>query len=137
MNRLMAHLAAPAIALALFAAPVSAAPASPQALSSVEKTAKAGSNVADVQMRRGFRGNRGWRGNRFRGGRWGYRRRGSNAGAIIGGLVAGALIAGAIRESRASSGDIERCEATYRSFNPRTGTYVGYDGVERVCPYLN
>lgn len=136
MTRFSARFAAPAIALALLAAPVTAAPASPQALSSIGKSAQAGSNIVDVQRRGGWRGNRGFRGNRFRGGR-GYGRRGSNAGAIIGGLVAGALIAGAVRESRASSGDFERCEATYRSFNPRTGTYVGYDGVERVCPYLN
>jgi hypothetical protein len=25
------------------------------------------------------------------------------------------------------------CSGRYRSFNPRTGTFVGYDGVERFC----
>lgn len=25
------------------------------------------------------------------------------------------------------------CEGTYRSFNPRTGTFVGYDGMEHFC----
>ena len=29
-----------------------------------------------------------------------------------------------------------RCAATFRSFDPDTGTYVGYDGVRRRCPYL-
>ncbi len=25
------------------------------------------------------------------------------------------------------------CEGTYRSFNPRSGTFVGYDGLEHFC----
>lgn len=65
------------------------------------------------------------------------RHRGIGGGAIIGGIVAGALIAGAIRESRASGGDIERCEQTYRSFDASSGTYTGYDGERHICPYLN
>jgi hypothetical protein len=35
-----------------------------------------------------------------------------------------------------SGGGYARCEATFRSFDPATGTYVGYDGVRRMCPYL-
>lgn len=62
--------------------------------------------------------------------------RGFGAGAIIGGVVAGALIAGAIRESRASDSDFERCRDEFRSFNPRTGTYTTYSGDTVVCPYL-
>lgn len=27
----------------------------------------------------------------------------------------------------------EYCDARYRSFNPRTGTYTGYDGYEHFC----
>ncbi len=35
------------------------------------------------------------------------------------------------------SGDgYARCRATFRSFDPASGTYVGYDGVRRRCPYL-
>jgi hypothetical protein len=33
-------------------------------------------------------------------------------------------------------GGVSRCAATFRSFDPRTGTYMGYDGVRRACPYL-
>jgi BA14K-like protein len=35
-----------------------------------------------------------------------------------------------------SGGGVARCEATFRSFDPATGTYMGYDGVRRACPYL-
>ncbi|MGL4975201.1 MAG: BA14K family protein [Bosea sp. (in: a-proteobacteria)] len=28
----------------------------------------------------------------------------------------------------------ESCAQRYRSYNPETGTYVGFDGVERFCP---
>ncbi|MFV0294825.1 MAG: BA14K family protein [Hyphomicrobiaceae bacterium] len=31
---------------------------------------------------------------------------------------------------------IERCADRFRSFNRRTGTYITYGGVERLCPYL-
>lgn len=38
-----------------------------------------------------------------------------------------------------SGGDpdaIARCASRFKSFNANTGTYVTYDGEERVCPYL-
>lgn len=82
---------------------------------------------------RSFRGDRGDHRN------YGYshrRHRGIGGGAIVGGIIAGALIAGAIRESRADSSDVSRCEDAYRSFDLATGTYVGYDGERHVCPYL-
>jgi hypothetical protein len=28
---------------------------------------------------------------------------------------------------------VDRCLARYRSYDPRTDTYVGYDGYERRC----
>lgn len=34
-------------------------------------------------------------------------------------------------------GGEQRCAATFRSFDAATGTYVGYDGVTRLCPYLD
>jgi len=90
------------------------------------------SNIADGRWAR--RGN--WDG--WRGGRW-WRR-----GAIVAGApwywygnddwydgdygYVGVAVDG---------GDpIDRCRARYRSFDPATGTFVGYDGVRRRCPYL-
>lgn len=34
---------------------------------------------------------------------------------------------------RSPSGHVERCLARYRSYDPRTDTFVGYDGYERRC----
>jgi hypothetical protein len=34
----------------------------------------------------------------------------------------------------ASGGDVRSCEAHYRSYNPATGTYLGYDGAYHHCP---
>jgi len=31
---------------------------------------------------------------------------------------------------------MQRCADTFRSFDPRTGTYVTYQGETRFCPYL-
>ncbi len=61
-----------------------------------------------------------------------YRPNGLAIGAgIVGGIIAGAAIADAAQQDGYS-----RCAAEFRSFNPETGTYVGYDGVVRACPYL-
>ena len=38
--------------------------------------------------------------------------------------------------SRDDDDAVARCASRYRSFNPRTGTYVNNDGEERLCPYL-
>jgi hypothetical protein len=64
------------------------------------------------------------------------RGRGWGVGALIGGIVGGALIASAIREGRADDRDMRRCEEDFRSFDPRTGTYINRYGEERICPYL-
>ena len=100
------------------------------------------SNRRFAQRQAGFRQNNyrqnGFRQNGYR--QYGYNRRnnrGFRGGAVIGGIVASVLIASAIRESRAGSSDLSQCEERYRSFDPRTGTYMGYDGERHVCPYLD
>ena len=72
-----------------------------------------------------------------------YRSRRNSGGNVAIGI--GAAIIGGIILSEAArsqhryehSSDWERCEQTYRSFEPRTGMYTGYDGIRRTCPYLN
>ncbi|WP_020185987.1 BA14K family protein [Methylopila sp. 73B] len=113
--------------------------------------------------RRRWRGGRGWGGGRHYGGRrhfssrryYGGRRHyggrryygrryygrryyrdrdyGGYAAAGIAGLAAGALIAGAANGRSYSRGD-SYCAQRFRSYNPRTGTYTGYDGRQRACP---
>lgn len=54
--------------------------------------------------------------------------------AIIGGII---LSEAARADHRRTHGsDWDRCERTYRSFDPSSGLYTGYDGVRRTCPYL-
>jgi len=96
-------------------------------------------NTSEATLAR-YRGN-GY-GRRFDGGRrYGYRRNnGRNIGIGIGAAIIGgiALSEAARAEHRSSNGSQwNRCAETYRSFEPSTGMYTGYDGVRRTCPYLN
>ena len=114
------------MAPALLSASANAAPLPKPGISKNE-------NITTVQRR-----GRGWRGG-YGYGRRPYRRgyrRGYGAGALIGGIIAGTLIAAAIRQGRARDNDVRRCAYEFRSFDPETGTYITYEGEERVCPYL-
>ena len=70
------------------------------------------------------------------------RRRGIGGGALIGGLAAGALIGGAIASQAAPApvyvvpGEdaISYCLQRFRSYDPESGTYLGYDGQRHPCP---
>jgi hypothetical protein len=59
------------------------------------------------------------------------------AAAAIFGLAAGALAAGALAGAanydRVDDGWIAACSRKYRSFDPATGTYLGYDGLRHPC----
>ena len=94
----------------------------------------------------------------FRGGRYGYnrggygnRRGGFGVGAGLAGLAAGAVIGGAIASQAAPAygydyqdayapapeqvGDSgSYCAQRYKSYDPGSGTYLGYDGMRHPCP---
>jgi opacity protein-like surface antigen len=115
--------------IAAAAAPAMAQPAVTHS-SAISGTSIQQTNVEQIQYRNG---------GRYRNG---YRNRGGNGGnialgigaAIIGGIV---LSEAARAEHRSSHGsDWNRCAQTYRSFDSDTGTYTGYDGVRRTCPFL-
>jgi hypothetical protein len=85
-------------------------------------------------------------------------------GAVVGGIIGGALATsgsyygnsygyagdsyynrpyyggpyddgGEVVEVAPSGGDdVAYCMQTYKSYNPRTGTYLGYDGLRHACP---
>lgn len=92
-------------------------------------------NVEAVQFRRGHR-DPSWR---HHGGRYhGYGQRHGyygNGAAALGGLAAGAIIGGAIANSQARAGDTDAyCSQRFKSYDPRSGTYLGYDGDRHSCP---
>jgi hypothetical protein len=108
-----------------------------------------GGTITTVQYRRGF-GGRGFGGRRF--GRRGFGGRGYGGygvGAGLAGLAAGAVIGGAIASSARpaygygygapvavypANDAVAYCESRFRSYNPATGTYTGYDGLYHRCP---
>lgn len=81
--------------------------------------------VTSVQYRRWHHGNR----------RWHHRRHYGPGAAALGGLAAGAVIGGAIANSQARANDaMTYCAQRYRSYDPGSGTYLGYDGNRHSCP---
>ena len=64
-----------------------------------------------------------------------YHRRHDDAGAAAAGAIIGMAL-GAIIASQAAQYDrsVERCMRRYRSYNPRTHTWVDYHGRVRYCP---
>jgi hypothetical protein len=125
-----------ALALAAILAPsqASATPAGSglSSLGSVESQL-----VKQVQ----WRGRGGYYRGRGYGYRGGYYRGGRDAaivGGVIGGLALGAVIAGANAApppvAYGGGGDwLAYCSSKYRSFNPATGLYLGYDGQYHPC----
>ncbi|WP_080654820.1 MULTISPECIES: BA14K family protein [Bradyrhizobium] len=100
--------------------PALAAPISPTSI-------KQDTHVQQVQYRS-------WHGHRgHRHGGWHRDRYGSGA-AALGGLAAGAIIGGAIANSRAQADANAYCSQRYRSYDPASGTYLGYDGMRHPCP---
>jgi hypothetical protein len=83
----------------------------------------------------------GYRG-RYYGGGWGYYGGGVAAGAILGGLLAAPYYYGApyynsdpgyVYES-APVDAVGYCMQRFRSYDPRSGTYLGNDGYRHPCP---
>ncbi len=95
---------------------------------------KIGSNAETVQYRHqggGWRhGRHGYNGRYGRYGSGYYR----NGPAVLGGLAAGAIVGGAIANSQARVGVDRYCSQRYRSYDPASGTYLGYDGQRHSCP---
>lgn len=127
-----------AVACALAASPASAAPVMRGIAPAVSTQ-----NEMVQQVR--------WRGrghHHYHGGR--YYRRGGNGGAVaagvLGGLALGAMIGAAASAPPPpppgyyaaapayGGGDwLAYCSSKYRSFDPASGTYLGYDGYRHPC----
>ncbi|MGA7488380.1 MAG: BA14K family protein [Xanthobacteraceae bacterium] len=101
--------------------------------------------VESVQWRRGWGGGGGWR----RGGGWGGVGAGFVAGAILGGALAAPYYAPGPYYAAPPPvyyappapaygppvADAEAyCMQRFKSYDPATGTYLGYDGLRHPCP---
>jgi hypothetical protein len=79
-----------------------------------------------------------WRGRHWHGGGWhrgGYYRHGGGAGAAVAAGIAGLAIGGAIAASQAQQNNaVAYCSQRFRSYDPASGTYLGYDGYRHPCP---
>lgn len=86
----------------------------------------------------------GWHGGGYgggwHGGGWGYYGGGFAAGAIVGGLLAAPYYSGyyygppRVYYAPPLGGAVAYCMQRFRSYDPRTGTYLGYDGYRHPCP---
>ena len=118
----------------VFNAPAISAPLTPD---SALRSSVAADGVQTVQWRHRHWhhgpgphwGHRPWR---YRG--YGYRNYGW--GPAIGGLAAGAIIGGAIAsgQAQARSDEVAYCSQRFKSYDPASGTYLGYDGLRHPCP---
>jgi hypothetical protein len=99
----------------------------------------------------GFRGNRGFAHGRSFGGNRGFagqRGRGRGLAPLIGGLGAGLLLGGALGGPdygpgydyepgyavAPPGGAVAYCMQRFQSYDPASGTYLGYDGMRHPCP---
>jgi hypothetical protein len=152
------NLPSKTLAVALLAAASYASPAGALPIGAPLLHDAASPTVQTVQWRGGHRWGGGWGG---RGWGWGGVGAGLVAGAIIGGAVAASqpygydygydyspgyynygyapgyssygYAPGGYVES-APGGDVAYCAQRFRSYDPASGTYLGYDGYRHPCP---
>ncbi|WP_262297284.1 BA14K family protein [Microvirga sesbaniae] len=139
------------------AAPASAAETRAAPVNELVAALKKGEVQSDyVQYRRYYGGGPRYAERRYYGGRRGYygprygyygpryyrRDYGSAAAAGAIGLATGAIIGGAIAQSQAQAaptyvapgGGSAYCAQRFKSYDPASGTYLGYDGLRHPCP---
>lgn len=73
----------------------------------------------------------GWHGG---GWRYGYGYYDDDAGAALAAGTIFGLAAGAIAAGAANNNAVAYCERRFRSYDPASGTYLGYDGYRHPCP---
>ena len=136
MSRTMTMLMASGLVIAGLVSLMNTASAAPGVdLSALKNAASAASNVETVR----------WRGHGWGGRGWGYG--GFAAGAIVGGALASRYYyPPAYYDSYYyypppppppayyGGDDVGYCMSRFRSYDPRSGTYMGFDGRRHPCP---
>jgi hypothetical protein len=151
MRKMLLTVAATAALGALgLAAPASAQTATAPVNELVAALQKGELNADYVQYRRGY----GYRGGPryverryYAPRRYGYeprgyyrRDRGNAVAAGALGLATGAIIGGALAQSQAQAAPVyggntaSYCAQRYKSYDPASGTYLGFDGLRHPCP---
>jgi hypothetical protein len=140
-----------ALALTLPVAAMSSGNAAPLVPASVATSAVSTPNsnplLTEVQWRRG--------GGRWHGYRGGWGRSGLGVGLAAGALLGGAIAAGAaspyygptyygpgyysepevvVEPGYAGDDAVSYCMQRFKSYDPASGTYLGYDGLRHPCP---
>ncbi len=139
MSNHVKTLAVAALSCAGIALMANAAAANPATHALALKNA-APSTVETVR----WAGHGGWRGGWHRGGGWGWG--GFAAGAIVGSALASPYYYGYYGYgpyypyypppyyAPPPGNAVAYCAQRYRSYDPRTGTYLGFDGLRHPCP---
>ncbi|MFG1361276.1 BA14K family protein [Xanthobacter pseudotagetidis] len=70
----------------------------------------------------------------WRNGGWYYNNNGAWVAAAAAGLALGAAAAAAANSNSGYGDPVAYCMSRFKSYNPRTGTYTGYDGRQHPCP---
>lgn len=86
--------------------------------------------VTHVQYRRGG-GSRHYGPPRHYGG---HRGGGGDGAGVAAGILGGLLLGGIIANQAQQQSDVDYCARRYRSYDPYSGTYLGYDGYRHPCP---
>ena len=149
MRKMLLTVAATAALGALgLAAPASAQTATAPVNELVAALQKGELNADYVQYRRGYRGGPRYVERRYYAPRrYGYeprgyyrRDRGNAVAAGALGLATGAIIGGALAQSQAQAAPVyggntaSYCAQRYKSYDPASGTYLGFDGLRHPCP---
>jgi hypothetical protein len=142
-NMLMALAATAALSTVAFTAPASAGEVQTTAVNKLAAAIQNGEVKSDYsQYRRRYVQRRHYGPRRYSRYPRGYYRRDRGdalaAGAL--GLATGAIIGGALAQSQAQaaptygSNTHAYCAQRFKSYDPRSGTYLGYDGIRHPCP---
>ena len=116
--------------LLALAAPANAVPLGGAISRNLMSQAQADGNSLVIQVQRRRGGGGGGGGHR----RDDRRRGGDNSGAVAAGILGGLLLGAIIANEAQRSRSVEYCMRRYRSYDPRSGTYLGYDGYRHRCP---